>query len=72
MKKEIYWNQIIEVKVSILSKRITLKTKVESISVNGAPSSYAKFINIAKKKVSPIIACDDLSRLYSKLNPVGK
>lgn len=68
IKKVIYWNMITEVKVPVLSKRATFKTNNDSISVNGSPSSYTKFIKIAKEKVSPIVASDDLAKLYSRIN----
>jgi len=68
IKKVIYWNKITEVKVSVLSKRATFKTKDDGITVNGSPVSYVKFIKLAKKKVSPMVASDDLGKLYSRIN----
>lgn len=72
VKKEIYWNNITEVKILVLSKRATFKTSNDAISVNGAPASYAKFVKIAKKKISPLVASDDLARLYNRVNPNGR
>lgn len=64
--KELYWKEIIEIKTTLMSNRVTLVGKKSKFSVGGEPRRYKEFLLIAKRKISPEVGSDVLQNLLNR------
>lgn len=54
--RSVRWQDIIEVKTAVTSKRVTLRTAKETVSVNGDPRHYRAFVQQLYNHVPPMWA----------------
>ena len=66
-QKVIGWDGITEVKTRPMTRKLTFYVHDEPYSVNGKMSEYRKFVSLANRKISPLIASDTLGMLDSQL-----
>ena len=64
--KQLYWNEISEIKVPFLTNNATFIGKSCKFTVGGEPKTYKEFIKIAKKKVKPEVVSDVLEKLLNR------
>lgn len=65
-KSELYWDDITEVKVPILSNKATFIGKNTQFTVGGEPKTYKEFIKIAQRKVKPEVGSDAFMKLLNR------
>lgn len=66
-KREMKWNDVNQVKVPMLSKRITFTTADASYSVFGAPKQYRKFMEVVNSEIGDAVGKDALENLLKQL-----
>lgn len=64
--KELRWIDITEVKVPILSNKVTLIGNNARFSLGGDPKTYKVFLQIAKKKIKPVVCSDVFEKLLNR------
>ncbi|RPI87156.1 MAG: hypothetical protein EHM41_05955 [Chloroflexi bacterium] len=64
--KELYWNDITEVKVSRLSNKAIFIGKNTQFSVGGETKTYKKFIEIARKKIRKTVGSEVFEKLFNR------
>ncbi|MFR8664325.1 MAG: hypothetical protein ACLVEL_02120 [Ruthenibacterium sp.] len=62
------WQDIVEVKTTVTSKRVTLRTAKETVSVNGDPRHYRAFVQQLYEHVPAHVGSDTLGQLLQRLN----
>ena len=62
------WQDIVEVKTTVTSKRVTLRTAKETVSVNGDPKHYRAFLQKIYDHVPAHVGSDTLGQLLQRLN----
>ena len=62
------WQDIVEVKTTVTSKRVTLRTAKETVSVNGDPRHYRAFVQQLYDHVPAHVGSDTLGQLLQRLN----
>lgn len=65
--REVNWSEVCQVKVPLLSRRVTFKTKSGSYSVYGDPKQYKAFITAIQGRISYEAGGDALRDLLGKL-----
>ena len=66
--RSVRWQDIIEVKTAVTSKRVTLRTAKETVSVNGDPRHYRAFVQQLYNHVPAHVGSDTLGQLLQRLN----
>lgn len=66
--RSVHWQDIIEVKTAVTSKRVTLRTAKETVSVNGDPRHYRAFVQQLYNHVPAHVGSDTLGQLLQRLN----
>ena len=66
--RSVRWQDIIEVKTAVTSKRVTLRTAKETVSVNGDPRHYRTFVQQLYNHVPAHVGSDTLGQLLQRLN----
>ena len=62
------WQDIVEVKTTVTSKRVTLRTAKKTVSVNGDPKHYRAFVQQLYDHVPAHVGSDTLGQLLQRLN----
>lgn len=62
--KELYWDEISEIKIPALSNKLTIIGNNIRFTVGGEPKAYKKFIKIAQKKIKAEVG----SYVFEKLS----
>lgn len=65
--KEMDWHEVQQVKVPMLSRRVTFKTQGGSYTVYGDPKQYRAFITAIQGRVPPEVGGDTLRDLLGRL-----
>ena len=68
----IQWGQITSVKTRPLSKKVTLYVGDEPYAINGGIEPYKKFVAIASRNISTMVAGDSLKSIDAQINAPGK
>lgn len=66
-QREMRWCDVKQVKVPMLSKKITFITSDASFSVFGAPKQYKKFIEVVQSNIGHVVGSDALENLLKRL-----
>ncbi len=64
--RELYWKEIVEIKTTFISNKVTLIGNKSKIYVGGEPKKYKEFLKIAKKKIKPEVGSEVLQNLLNR------
>lgn len=64
--KELYWDEIAEIRVPVLSNKLTIIGKNIRFTVGGEPKAYKKFIKIAQKKIKAEVGSSVFEKLSNR------
>ena len=70
-EKTILWEQVTKVKTRPMTKKVTFYVGHEPYSMNGAMEPYKKFIALANRNISTMVAGDALESIDNQINSAG-
>jgi hypothetical protein len=65
--RELHWSEITEIRLPLMSNKITLIGKSIRFVAGGEPKAYKEFVKIAKNKIRPEAAGDVFEKLSDRL-----